>query len=261
MSARAPLRVSAACALAAIMSACTGGPSADGFDPSPKSGADARVDAIGRSDVIVAPEGVGLSYLARPPRAGSDPYPALIFLHGSGERGGPIERVLIHGPWRAGAAIPDFPFLLIAPHLPAGGRWSADQVLAVIDDAAARFPTDPDRIYLTGLSLGGHGAWETGLAAPERLAAIAPISGRGDPARACDAAGLPVWAFHGVADDIVAAADNQAMVDAVRACGGAPGLTLYPDVGHDAWTRTYDDPRLYEWLLSQRLSARAGATR
>jgi predicted peptidase len=122
--------------------------------------------------------------------------------------------------------------------------------MAVIRDATSRWPVDRNRIYLTGLSLGGHGTWNTATRYPDTFAAIAPISGRGTPQSACALVDVPIWTFHGVLDRVVAAADNQAMVDAVRACGGTPGLTLYPDRGHDAWTETYEYARLYDWFLS-----------
>ncbi len=182
--------------------------------------------------------------------AGAGRWPLLVFLHGRGESGGGLRRVAVHGPIKASVGMDDFPFLVVAPHLPVDVSWDPEWVTAVVGDAMSRWPVDRDRVYLTGLSLGGHGTWDTAARYPDMFAAIAPVSGRGDQERACSLAGLPIWSFHGVLDDIVAASDNQAMVDAVRRCGGEPGLTLYPDTGHDAWTGTYDDPRLYAWLLS-----------
>jgi len=207
--------------------------------------------------VATRDDGSEMSYLAATPaRLGplASGWPVIVFLHGSGERGGELSRVKIHGPLKAAAAIPDFPFLVVAPHLPVDGRWKPADVLAVLDDVERRWRVDAARIYLTGLSLGGHGSWATAADSPERFAAVAPISGRGDPARACALLDLPVWAFHGVADTVVDADGSQDMTDALEACGGNPGLTLYPDTGHDAWTRTYADPQFYRWLLSHKRS-------
>ncbi|MFB0516806.1 MAG: alpha/beta hydrolase-fold protein, partial [Candidatus Neomarinimicrobiota bacterium] len=106
------------------------------------------------------------------------------------------------------------------------------------------------RIYLTGLSMGGYGTWSLALAQPERFAAIAPICGGGDRRQACRLKDLPVWAFHGARDKVVPVRRTKRMVRAIEKCGGSPRLTIYLDAGHDSWTRTYDNPELYEWLLS-----------
>jgi predicted peptidase len=92
---------------------------------------------------------------------------------------------------------------------------------------------------------------------PERFAALAPISGgglpeAGFPDRVCALKEVPVWAFHGQADPIVPVSESQVLVDALQACGGDAKLTVYPDAGHDVWTRTYDDSRLYQWFLEHR---------
>ena len=197
------------------------------------------------------PGGQDMQYLLahRATASGEAAWPLLVFLHGRGETGGELANVKVHGPIKAAASMAEFPFLIVAPHLPVDAYWEPAAVLAVIDDVVERWPVDSRRIYLTGLSLGGHGTWATAVAAPSRFAAIVPISGRGHPGDACAVKDLPIWAFHGVLDAVVDEAGSRVMADAVRDCGGKPGLTLYPDAGHDAWTRTYDNPKLYTWLL------------
>ena len=202
------------------------------------------------------PDGSDLTYLAATPQELAPRWPLLIFLHGRGEVGGDLDQVTVHGPIKAAVDLGPLPFLVIAPHLTVDVYWDPLWVRAVIDDARDRWPVDPERIYLTGLSLGGHGTWDTAAAYPDLFAAIAPISGQGNPEGACRLRDTPIWSFHGDRDDVVPAAGNQAMVDAVRACGGMPELTLYPDRGHDAWSETYASPRLYSWLLSH---SRAGS--
>ena len=108
------------------------------------------------------------------------------------------------------------------------------------------------RIYVTGLSMGGYGTWDLATRYPNRFAAIAPICGGGEPARACTVKHLPVWAFHGAKDEVVPLEQSQAMIDALAACDGNARLTVYPDADHDAWTQTYDNPELYDWFLSHR---------
>lgn len=183
-------------------------------------------------------------------------WPLLLFLHGAGERGEDLERVKAHGPPKIVQTRPDFPFIVVSPQVPDGRVWDSGALLALLDRLTAELRVDPDRVYVTGLSMGGFGTWNLAVADPERFAAIAPICGGGDWLRACRLKNLPVWAFHGARDDVVPLARGQEMVDAVRACGGDVKFTVYPDAGHDAWTRSYDDPKLYEWLLAHRRGRR-----
>ena len=180
-------------------------------------------------------------------------WPLLIFLHGSGERGDDIARVKVHGPPKQADADADFPFILISPLLPADQDWDIAKLDRIVDHALATLPIDPERVYLTGLSRGGHATWRWAAAEPDRFAAIAPVAGRGVPDTACALKDIPVWAFHGDRDDVVIPEGSFAMARAIRACGGQRSrLTIYPDLGHNAWDPAYADPALYLWLLSHR---------
>ncbi len=180
-------------------------------------------------------------------------WPLMIFLHGSGERGDDIAKVKIHGPPKIADRDPDFPFVLISPLLPADEDWDIAKLEQILEHAMATLPLDPGRIYLTGLSRGGHATWRWGAASPGRFAALAPVAGRGNPDMACQLTEMPVWAFHGDRDDVVTPEGSFAMARAIRACGGQKArLTIYPDLGHNAWDPAYSDPALYLWLLSQR---------
>ena len=182
-------------------------------------------------------------------------WPLMIFLHGSGERGDDIARVKVHGPPKIADSDPDFPFILISPLLPAEQDWDIAKLNVILERALETLPADRSRVYLTGLSRGGHAAWKWAAAEPQKFAAVAPVAGRGDPATACALKAKPVWAFHGDRDDVVIPEGSFAMVRAIRACGGSPRLTIYPDLGHNAWDPAYDDPGLYLWLLSHRLES------
>ncbi|MFN6935928.1 MAG: prolyl oligopeptidase family serine peptidase [Tsuneonella sp.] len=183
-------------------------------------------------------------------------WPLMIFLHGSGERGTDVAKVKVHGPPKHADANPDFPFLLVSPLLPANEDWDIAKLDAIVDRITARFPVDTDRVYLTGLSRGGHATWRWAAAEPDRFAAIAPVAGTGDPATACKLKDLPVWAMHGDRDDVVVPEGSFAMSRAIRACGGHKSrLSIYPDLGHNAWDPAYADPELYLWLLSHRKTA------
>ena len=188
--------------------------------------------------------------------SGDRRWPLLLFLHGSGERGDDLAKVKVHGPPKVADRRPDFQFVTVSPLLPADEDWDEAKLDALVDHVTARFRIDRSRVYLTGLSRGGHATWRWGAAEPDRFAAIVPVSGRGDPSQACRLKNTPLWAFHGDRDDIVTPFGSFAMVEAVRSCGGKPRLTIYADTGHDAWTRTYDDPALYAWLLEHSLATR-----
>lgn len=180
-------------------------------------------------------------------------WPLMIFLHGSGERGEDIARVKVHGPPKHAERNPDFPFILISPLLPAEQDWDLAKLDRILEHVMATLPVDPDRVYLTGLSRGGHATWRWGAAEPERFAALAPVAGRGDAQTACALRDKPVWAFHGDRDDVVPPEGSFVMSRAIRACEGHNSrLTIYPDLGHNAWDPAYEDPELYLWLLSQR---------
>ena len=197
------------------------------------------------------PEGV-----AERGKEGEARWPLMLFLHGSGERGSDVARVKVHGPPKVADRDPRFPFILVSPQLPAEEDWDIAKLDRILDHLQRILPVDLDRVYLTGLSRGGHATWRWAAAEPTRFAAVAAIAGRGDPATACALKDLPVWAFHGDRDDVVTPEGSFAMARAIRACGGRVSrLTIYPDLGHNAWDPAYDSPELYLWLLSHRRTA------
>jgi predicted peptidase len=176
-------------------------------------------------------------------------WPLIIFLHGSGERGNDLEQVKINGIPKIVDQQPDFPFIVVSPQLPAGSGWSPFELNVLLEEVLAKLPVDQNRIYLTGLSMGGIGTWAFATEYPEKFAAIAPVSGSGDTDRACSLKNVPIWAFHGAKDDVIMLKLEEDMVNAVKECGGNVKFTVYPDAGHDAWTETYANPELYNWFL------------
>ncbi len=184
-------------------------------------------------------------------------WPLILFLHGAGERGGDLSLLRVHGIPRVVEEQPDFPFITVSPQCPRGAWWDAYiRILKpLLDEVVATHAVDPDRIYLTGMSMGGYATWHLAVRYPEQFAAIAPICGGGlqaygFPQAVCAIKDVPVWAFHGARDDIVPIEESERVVQALRACGGDVQLTVYPELGHDSWTRTYANPELYEWFLS-----------
>lgn len=182
----------------------------------------------------------------------SEPWPLLIFLHGSGERGTDLERVKVHGPPKLVAAGAAYPLVLASPQLEEGAHWEPARLHRLLRALQARLHVDRERSLATGLSLGGHGVWNWASSYPRDLAAIAPVCGFGDPAAVASMHDVPVRAYHGDADPVVPLARQQACVDALLAAGGRATLTVYPGVGHDSWTPAYQDPELLPWLLAQR---------
>lgn len=179
-------------------------------------------------------------------------WPLMLFLHGAGERGSNLDKVKSHGPPMLIEQGKQFPFIVVSPQCPKGRFWQPAELSALLDDLVSRYKVDQDRIYLTGLSMGGFGTWALAASSPNRFAAIVPICGGGDPATAKRLAHLPVWVFHGAKDPIVAPKRSQEMVDALKQNGGNVNFTVYPNAGHDSWTAAYNDPKLYEWLLQQK---------
>jgi predicted peptidase len=177
-------------------------------------------------------------------------YPLLIFLHGSGERGADLDKVKVWGPPSFVEQRPDFPFIVISPQCPEGLWWNIEDLDILLGKLLKKYRIDPDRIYLTGLSMGGFGTWSWACTYPDRFAAIAPVCGGGDNQFADEINNVPVWAFHGQEDPVVPARRTIEMVEAINQNGGNAKMTIYPGVGHDSWKQAYSGGELYNWLLS-----------
>ena len=205
-----------------------------------------------------------------------DDWALMIFLHGVGANGDgtslELDRILSYGPpslisndqWPVpGTTAPD-EFVMVAPHN--GGDWCHDpvEVRNFIEFAILVYDIDPERVYLTGLSCGGVGTWEYLRLAldDDRIAAAVPICGDGEAAwneRGCSLGSVPIWAFHGDQDDVILPSGSlipmQNLENCVKPAPVDARLTVYPGVGHDSWTRTYDLSEgydIYAWLLSHR---------
>jgi predicted peptidase len=177
-------------------------------------------------------------------------WPLLLFLHGLGESGTDLNRVKVHGPPKLIDRGKDFPFIVVSPQCPGFG-WDVPALAALLDEVQESHKVDPDRVYVTGLSMGGFGTFAFATAYPERVAAIAPICGGGEPIFAHKMRKIPAWVFHGAKDEAVPVARSEEMVKALKRARADVRLTVYPDLEHDSWTATYDNPELYEWLLRQ----------
>lgn len=179
-----------------------------------------------------------------------DAWPLLLFLHGAGERGDNLDLVKVHGPPKLIDKGKHFPFIVVSPQCPKDQWWDATILTGLLDQLVEEYKVDTGRIYVTGLSMGGFGTWALAAKTPKRFAAIAPICGGGEPLWVRNIKDLPVWAFHGAKDPVVPLERSTIMIEAMKKAGASPKLTVYPDLAHDSWTITYENPELYNWLLS-----------
>jgi len=204
-------------------------------------------------------------------------WPVIFFLHGAGERGADGMRQTEEGLPEILRTRPDFPAVVVMPQCRRGAWWGEPameaQAFAALEASMSELHGDPERLYLTGLSMGGYATWAFGYKYPEKFAALVPIAGgvttrRSFPApewhpaaRAPDdpytetARGIgkvPVWAFHGDADRSVPVRESRELTQALKRAGGNVRYTEYPGVPHNSWDRAYREDGLIDWILAQR---------
>lgn len=199
-------------------------------------------------------------------------YPLVIFLHGAGERGDDNKAQLVHG-------MRDFcradrrqanPAYVLAPQCPNEQKWanidwtqpgidkpdkpseSMELLFGLVDTMINDAAVDKNRIYITGLSMGGYGTWDAIARRPDFFAAALPICGGGDPKTAETIKRVPIWCFHGDQDKAVVVEKSRAIINALKEVGGTPKYTEYLGVGHDSWTQTYANDEVHAWLFHQR---------
>lgn len=238
---------------------------------------EAGTDAFQERSVAVTEEGRDVEFRYRLMRPAAvepgEKYPLVLFLHGAGERGSDNEKQLKYLPtWLAEPELRrKYPCFVVAPQCREGSRWAdfdwSDKkstpqkpepttdlaaAVAALDAVIKTEPVDPDRIYLTGLSMGGYGSWDLAARMPARFAALIPICGGGDETTGPKLAKLPIWCFHGAADEVVPVVRSRSMVDAVKAAGGDVKYTEFETVRHNSWTPAYRDPATLDWLFRQK---------
>ena len=198
-------------------------------------------------------------YFVPPGYDGATAYPLILFLHGAGERGSDNEAQLNNNANGAMRLLDDGnlalqPVFMIAPQCPTDGWWSGGTLLSAIglvDQVAATYNIDPDRVYVTGLSMGGMGTWSAVTAEPDRFAAAVPMSGNGDTNPAGAVASIPFWFFHAANDGTVGVEGSDNLVAALRNAGGNVVYTRYDTGGHGIWPVAYTHPLLFPWIVSQ----------
>jgi predicted peptidase len=197
-------------------------------------------------------------WLALPPASESKPdggWPLMLFLHGAGERGTDLNAVKVHGPPKLiGTTHPPEldKFIIVSPQCPAGRGWDLVALKGLVDHILKTQPVDPNRIILTGLSMGGYATWGLLAEHPDLAAAAVPICGGGKPETAAKFKHVPIRVYHGAKDKSVPQKRSDEMVEALKKAGGNPEYTVFPDAGHDSWTEAYADAKLYQWMLGQK---------
>lgn len=203
-------------------------------------------------------------------------YPLIVFLHGRGERGDDNNAQLLHGSRLFLDSIEKYPAVVIFPQCPLTDYWinasvseevggqrvfnfytdpeprpPLGMVMELMDELIEKDYIDDDRVYVSGLSLGGMGTWELLWRIPEKIAAALPICGGGVPAKAPEMVNVPLWIFHGVEDDVVPPHNSILMMNAVQAAGGKAKISLYPDVEHNSWDNAFAEPEFFKWMFSK----------
>jgi predicted peptidase len=211
--------------------------------------------------------------LLKPPEHNSgDPLPLVLFFHGVGERGTDNRKQLKWGvqKFAADSVRKQYPCYITAPQCPPDDKWVAtewnlpDHVIAerptdalrmalgMTEELITEYPVDLSRVYLTGLSMGGFGAWEALQRKPSLFTAAVIVCGGADTTGMEEIADIPLWIFHGAKDEVVSVERARNAVEKLKKVGATPNYTEYEDIGHWAWTPAYSDPAMYRWLFAQR---------
>lgn len=194
-----------------------------------------------------------LKYILSKPENGKENKPLIIFLHGSGEKGDDLEKVKIHGPLKY-LKTNKLDAYILAPQCPDGKYWNSEELYLLIQKITTENKIDPNRIYLTGLSMGAWGVWNLAYAHPELFTALVPIAGYVDRIpmiENCKLSNIPIRIYHGLIDNVVDVQYSVNIYKKLKDCNKDIQLEIFDDAQHDSWTRVYDNPDIYNWMLKQ----------
>lgn len=178
-------------------------------------------------------------------------FPLLIYLHGASVRGNELNKIKAYGlPFLIDKG-ENFDFIVVSPQCPASKSWSSENWFEPLyKELSEKYQIDSNRVYITGMSLGGYGAWNTAMEYPFRFAAVVPLCGGGDIENVCELSNIPVWTFHGTADSLVPISETEKLVNALKKCNGNIKFTRLEGKGHSIhWV--YEDKEIYSWMLKQ----------
>ncbi|MES2731769.1 MAG: prolyl oligopeptidase family serine peptidase [Bacteroidota bacterium] len=194
-----------------------------------------------------------LLYLPKDYSQGKRTYPLVIYLHGGAHRGSDLSKLKEYGlPYLVDQGR-DFKFIIASPQCPEGKYWSTDHWFdSLYTDLLAQYRINQRQIYVTGISMGGFGAWQVAVEYPARFAAIVPLCGGcNDSTQVCKIKNVPVWAFHGTTDDMIPISETERLVNRLQQCKGKVKFSRLENEGH-AIQYLYENEKIYEWMLKQK---------
>lgn len=195
-----------------------------------------------------------LNYLLNIPADTKAKKPLIVFLHGSGEKGSDLEKVKVHGPFKY-LKTNNIDAYVLAPQCPEGEYWDSETLYRLVQKVVKENNVDQNRIYLTGLSMGGWDTWNLAFAHPEMFAALVPVCGFVDRVpmlENCKIKDIPTRIFHGLLDTVVDVSYSTTIYKKLKPCSKDISLNIFDDANHDSWTRVYDNSAIYDWMLQQK---------
>lgn len=194
-----------------------------------------------------------LLYLPKDYSEDTKEYPLVIYLHGGSQRGDDLNKLKIYGLPQLIDKGENFDFIIASPQCPKNKYWSTDNWFdSLYSDLKINYKIDTNRVYLTGISMGGYGTYITAMDFPDKFAAIVPLCGGindSDTSRICNLSKVPIWTFHGTADDKILISETERIVDGLKLCNGNIKFTRLKNEGHGIEYLYENNPRIYKWLL------------
>lgn len=198
-----------------------------------------------------------LLYLPKDYSVQTKDYPLVIYLHGGSHKGSDLNKLKEYGlPYLVNQGN-DFDFIIVSPQCPDNKYWSSeDWFEPLYTKILDQYRIDINKVYLTGISMGGYGTFIVAMDYPDKFAAIVPLCGGcndSDTTRICHLKDIPIWAFHGTDDDLIPISETERIVDALNSCSGNIEFTKLDGEGHGIQFLYEKYPQMYEWMLKQRL--------
>lgn len=197
-----------------------------------------------------------LLYLPKDYSSETKKYPLLIYLHGGSQKGNDLNKLKTYGlPYLIDKG-QNFDFIIASPQCPENRYWSTENWFdSLYSDLTMRYRIDTDRVYCTGISMGGYGAYIVAMDFPDKFAAIVPLCGGindSDTSRVCNLRNIPIWTFHGTADDKILISETERIVSGLKKCKGEIKFTKLQNEGHGIEYLYETKPQIYKWLLKHK---------
>lgn len=187
-------------------------------------------------------------------------YPLVIYLHGGSHKGNDLNKLKEYGlPYLVDTG-KDFDFIIVSPQCPDNKYWSSENWFEPLyEKILSKYQIDTNRVYLTGISMGGYGTYIVAMDFPDKFAAIMPLCGGcndSDTTRICNLKDTPIWTFHGTADDMIPISETERIVTALSECNGNIKFTKLKGEGHGIQYLYEKNSEIYKWMLKQKKKKR-----